>query len=262
MKKIELQKIGEACLKRNTNDLPLYPVCIDENSIIVEEKTQKFIGLYLKEALSNQCFYEQAQGLNFKKSNRTSGLQSQSLIFGAAPEDPLKNLPARLVRNEEKTNRFWLSLLKKANQIFETNLPEKAAEQRKIIKDAIKPFWILPGGLFTSGIINKSTQLMTHTDNGNLENAVSVMFCFKKNIVGGTLALPEYQVDIEIGPGSCFIFDGQSVSHGVRKFIKTQLNSNRYTIVFYALAKLSMAEENQKLENQKFNKKENRKLAK
>lgn len=261
MNTIELEKKHPPLLKQSTNNF----TCnnhITESSILKDKATGKVLAVYSNDFLKHKAFsyFNALQGLKFNKSDRTSGISSYSIIFGSAPLDPLKDHPARHVKNEKETNKLWLNLLSHANRFFETQLKDKANEQLTNNKREIKETWLMPGGYFTSGIINKSNQLVFHTDNGNVAEAMSVMFCFKKGVEGGRLFLPEYDSSIEIADGSILLFDGQSVSHGVEKFKKLNSNSERYTIVFYALNGLRFAAETVQEELKNFNKKQLRKI--
>lgn len=256
-----IKKIGPALLKSSTESFEALDTISQEATIFCED-TGKFIAHYIPDFLKNESafFYKKLNELKFNHSDRTSGISCDSIIFGSAPEDPLKNLPARNVKNTELTNAVWISLLKRANLCFQENEKDLYEKQKLLVSEKIKPYWVLPGGAFTSGIINKSNQLVFHTDNGNVKDCLSIMFCFKKGIDGGRLFLPEYKTSIEICDGSALIFDGQSVSHGVEKFRRLNQQSQRYTIVFYALSKLSRAAEDSRKEIQKFNAEQKRKL--
>jgi len=91
---------------------------------------------------------------------------------------------------------------------------------------------------FTSGIINKDNQLKYHFDTGNFKDVYSCMLGFKEDILGGYLALPEYNCAFEIEDNSLFIFDGQNILHGVTPFEKLTEKSYRYTIVYYSLKRM------------------------
>lgn len=258
MLKIEVNKVGEPRLKTSTVGCTSSRLIVERSKITSQNK---FVAVYDPDFVKqkNQVF-DQMQKIKFNISDRTSGLSSESLIFGFAPEDPLKVLPARLVKNKSDTQKLWMYLLGLANKMFDEAEPELAQKQRQKIKEIIHPSWILPGGLFTSGIINKSTQLRFHTDNGNVTDCMSVMFCFKRGVEGGALNLPEFNCSIDIAHGSALLFDGQGVSHGVEPFKRINQDSARYTIVFYALEKLKRAAESREAELKKFNQSQMRKL--
>ncbi len=94
----------------------------------------------------------------------------------------------------------------------------------------------IPGSVFTSGILNYDNPLQYHYDAGNIEGTWSMMAVFKNKTMGGNLILPEYDVKLSCSDRSIVIFDGQSELHGVSPIVKTEKESYRYSIVFYALA--------------------------
>lgn len=260
MTKIELEKSGDSKLKTTTNGFEP-KLIIKDDARITCKQTGKFIARYITNSVKNTgSYFDVLNQIKMAKSNRTSGITSRCLIFGSAPEDPLKNLPARKVKNEPNAVRVWSSLNETGVELFKRYEPEIFDSQLKKVSSTVGENWRLKGGAFTSGIINRSNQLVFHTDNGNVPECLSVMFCFKRGIEGGRLFLPEYESAIEIENGSCLIFDGQSVSHGVEKFRKLNEQAERFTIVLYALEKLKRAEENGKKEIEKFNRQQLRKL--
>ena len=81
-----------------------------------------------------------------------------------------------------------------------------------LLAQKVLPSWLLPGGVYTSGIINYNNYLNYHVDNGNFDNAYSAMLVFKKHTEGGYLMLPEYDVGIECADNSLLIFQGVTIS--------------------------------------------------
>ena len=92
--------------------------------------------------------------------------------------------------------------------------------------------------VFTSGIINKNNELNYHYDAGNFEECYSCMITAKNGITGGYLAMPEYDVNVEVLHGSVFLFDGQSILHGVTPIQKMGDDHYRYTVVYYSLKEM------------------------
>lgn len=214
-------RIEEPCELHNGDDLVMRYV-----PNFFTEKEKRILFNYLK-------------GLKVPNSNRTSGISCRSLIFGYAPRDPLKNLPCRLVKNEKHKGLYpgLNYMIQKIEDYLESQMPEIAKRQKEI-NEQIEPNWKFKSGLFTSGILNKSNQLVYHTDNGNVKGTLSAMVCFKKSVTGGDLHLPEYDVDVDISDGSLIIFDGQGTSHGVRPFHLNNKGGDRFTLVFYSLNNL------------------------
>jgi len=108
-------------------------------------------------------------------------------------------------------------------------------EEHKRQAEQVSDDYQLEDGPFTSGIINKNNQLRYHFDKGNFENVWSAMLGFKRDIGGGYLALPEFNIAAEITDRSLFFFDGQGILHGVTRIRKLSPDAMRYTVVYYSL---------------------------
>lgn len=258
MQTYELKKSHPSLLKQPTKGVK---VSHQISGDFLLQSGSKFVGACKQNFVEGKLqILKRLQKTKFNKSNRTSGISSESLIFGFAPEDPLKNLPARKVENNFETDKLCFHLMKIANKAFWDFQPLLAKRQKAMVASKIGENWILPGGLFTSAIVNKNTQLVFHTDNGNIPDCMSVMLTFKIGIEGGDLILPEFDSKLQLENGSAILFDGQSVSHGVEEFHRMNVKSDRFTIVFYALEKLKRAARNQQEELKAFNAANMRKL--
>ncbi len=212
-----------------------------EEDCFIEEEGGRFVGVYLTNVLQSEVstsriFYN----LKYQESDRTSGIHSQSLIFGSAPRDPLKRLTARRCpfnRENPQAFRTLLTIGDQAQSIFKKQAPA-AWESHVSAARPISPHWFMPKLEFTSGIINSATQLIYHTDNGNMPGCFSMMYTFRHGITGGHLHLPEFNALIKTAHNSLLIFDGASVVHGVTPFKKALGSSRRVTIVYYVLEKM------------------------
>ncbi len=61
---------------------------------------------------------------------------------------------------------------------------------------------------------------------------------FKSGIKGGHLALPEYGLGVELKDNSIFMFDGQSIMHGVTPIKYESPLSYRFSVVYYSLKRI------------------------
>lgn len=240
MNKVYLRKTGNALLKT-----PVSSSCANKatsNTEYYDEETGKLIGVIFNKFLDHSKIYNLLLNVKFPKSDRLSGMQSMSQVFGTGHRDPLKNLPTRSVAFNRNYPHAYLELLR-IMAIFESKLatyPEilKAHEE---YRDSIPQCWRVGSGLFSSGIINQNTKLLYHTDNGNAQGCYSFMLVIKKGVEGGDLHLPEYDIELPLADGDVVFFDGANVSHGVTPFRLMTKDSKRYTIVFYTNEKLKKA---------------------
>jgi hypothetical protein len=116
-------------------------------------------------------------------------------------------------------------------------VPKVHAVQTATVTERVKPEWWLPGGAFTSGIINSNSALAYHTDAGNFRDLWSAMVVLTRDMPrGGALSVPEYDTGFDFRRSSptLFIFNGQKLIHGVTPIARAA-RGYRYSIVFYAL---------------------------
>ena len=96
----------------------------------------------------------------------------------------------------------------------------------------------IPKTPFTSGIVNKDNQLKYHFDTGNFKEVYSAMLVLKRDIAGGHLSIPEFDMGIELKNNSLFMFDGQGLLHGVTPIFKKTARAVRYSIVYYSMRQM------------------------
>jgi hypothetical protein len=102
----------------------------------------------------------------------------------------------------------------------------------------ILPEYTITKTPFTSGVVNKENALAYHFDKGNFAGMQSAMIVLCKDIMGGHLVLPEYNVAFKIKNNTLILFDGQNVLHGVSPIKKCNDKGYRYSIVYYSMKEL------------------------
>ena len=112
-------------------------------------------------------------------------------------------------------------------------LPE-VFEQDMEQLEAILPEWrMTEDSLWTSGVINQSSQLPYHVDGANFDTW-SAMPILRRGMDGGHLHLPEYDITVDCRDGWAVWFNGHRYVHGVTPMKTRQPDGYRYTVVFYA----------------------------
>lgn len=100
--------------------------------------------------------------------------------------------------------------------------------------EAVLPEWrMTENSLWTSGVINQSSQLPYHVDGANFDTW-SAMPILRRGMDGGHLHLPEYDITVNCRDGWAVWFNGFRYVHGVTPMRPRQKDGYRYTIVFYA----------------------------
>lgn len=178
--------------------------------------------------------------VQINKDYRTSGLNTNSTIFGFSPREPLRKdfcSATRMATAEPKQHSVFVDFAKFADAKYRQHFPETYQEHCKLLEDTVKDEWLLSGTVFTSGIVNDQNALKYHCDNGNFKNTCSVMLVLRNGMQGGDLILPEYNCKIICDDACLFIFDGQSVMHGVNE-MRGRAGQYRYSVVFYSLQQM------------------------
>lgn len=198
-----------------------------EPAIVYLEPEEKFgeIARYLRR-------------VSFGKSARASGITTQSRPFGYSPPSALRQRlacnSAGLSVSDPEVETILHQYGRKMARYYEQNNPTRFATHLDQVANVLDE-WRIPGTPFTSGIINKNSQLQYHYDRGNFEGCWSNMITCKHNVRGGNLACPEIDAIFHLKDGSLLLFDGQSLLHGVTPFVPHSKDAYRYTVVYYSL---------------------------
>jgi hypothetical protein len=227
----------------------------DQDLIIIDSVTKEPVVLQITLNQLKPDMRELARQLRFlkinwsdphgklTKSERLSGIGSNNVTFGhTAPNAMYKRHAARIapIHLESPTTANLLtSLVKPAWEQFQLHLPEVAQKHQQSTSNAIHNDWLLEQTPFTSGICNHTSVLPYHKDAGNLSGAWSMMLCSRKDVDGGGLHIPEYDVTLAIPDCSLTIFCGQKLLHGVTPLVYKKKGAYRFTIVYYTKQALS-----------------------
>lgn len=179
--------------------------------------------------------------VHYRRSARTGGLVSTSRTFGYKPRNALRHdycSAASLAAEQPEEHAAIASLAPIIGAHYREWAPDIYARHAALADERLLPEFRLEHEVFTSGIVNENNPLKYHFDAGNFVNVWSAMLAFKRDIAGGYLALPEYDLAVEIKDHSLFLFDGQSVLHGVTPIHKLSPTAVRYTVVFYSLREM------------------------
>lgn len=212
---------------------------ITEDTIITTNGQPVIMYCKIKENLDAMRWA--VQNIKYAKGIRSRGLVSQSAIFGYKPKVAMRQdfcSSSAMAKNQSKEHFFITDFAKNLTNYYRDNFPKVFENHAKIVQEKIKDQWVIKGTPFTSGIINKDNPLKYHFDSGNFKGVLSNMVAFKKNMSGGRLVIPAYNIKLEIADGSLSVFDGQSILHGVSPFIKLNEKAYRYTVVYYTLEQM------------------------
>jgi hypothetical protein len=179
--------------------------------------------------------------IKYFKDVRTEGLSTNSRIFGYRPRETIRKdfcSSTSLVHDFPDEHKLFADFAKTLDAHYKKYVPEIYKVHQNLSDEKILEEWKMQGSPFTSGIINKNNPLKYHYDSGNFTDVYSNMLALKRDVQGGYLAIPEYDVALEIANHSISLFDGQKLLHGVTPILYSNAQGYRYTIVYYTLKKM------------------------
>lgn len=213
---------------------------LDEPAIVIDKDTKEPIVAYLpiERELVKKLRWA-VLNINYGTTTRMgSGLTNKSRTFGMAPRKP--------AARRESCRPYSLSLEQPAEHKVITDLsldladmmysvfPEVVEHDRALLDAVAKDWRMTDDSMWTSGVINKSSELPYHRDGFNFDTW-SVMPVIRKGMSGGHLEMPEYDVTVGCRDGYVVMFCGKKWVHGVTPMVNTLPDGYRYSIVYYAL---------------------------
>lgn len=135
----------------------------------------------------------------------------------------------------EKYPKDWQALqpfIRKVNQTFAENLPERYAVQ-KAVADATNSAWVIKDTAFTTLTVNHDWQTACHRDAGDLPEGFGVMACLRAgSYAGGYLVMPKYRIAVDMQSCDVLLFDVHQI-HGNTPIHGREGAFRRITSVFY-----------------------------
>lgn len=183
---------------------------------------------------------EAVQRVKCQTSTRTSGLVTTSRIFGYAPRNVLRGHACRATSMATEQPAEHSAICKAGQEVdsyYRRFFPE-IHEHHREVATRVREQWMMPGSVFTSGIVNYNNPLQYHFDSGNFSQVCSAMIGFRHETKGGHLACPELGIAFEIGDRSLTLFDGQKILHGVTPIRRMSPDAFRFTVVYYSLKQM------------------------
>lgn len=242
-----------------------YDLFIEDDVIAIDADTKQIIFIHKKLDFDDRQIMWALDRIKYEENTRTSGLKTRSRIFGFNPRNAIRKDFCSTTSLAMKQPQEHAAVIKYGVNIaglYSEFTPEVYKQHMEITKAKVLDEWAIRDTPFTSGIINKNNPLKYHFDSGNFKSVYSCMAVFKKGTRGGFLSMPEYGVGVSLPHNSVFMFDGQSVLHGVTPITKTSPQDTRYSIVYYSLQQiwncLPMSEEIARIRNKKTERERNR----
>ena len=167
-----------------------------------------------------------------------TGLRTASTVFGSAPRKPQQaareGCNRTVIHRDDPTTEAVLDDLAGyfAGVLADID-PELVTDARTVL-DAVGADWRIGGdGLWTSGVINRNSQLPYHRDSLNFPTW-SAMPVVRRGVRGGHLHLPEHDTVLPCRDGWAVYWCGRRLVHAVTP-MTVRKGGYRFSIVYYAL---------------------------
>lgn len=163
----------------------------------------------------------------------------KSTILGSVPPKPHMRRPyptmssVHQVKSAKIFVKAMLGLALESEKVIQEILPEQYKKQLELFKYVPKEWRF--ANMFTSSISNYNISAPFHRDTGNIQGAVNVIICKKKNTKGGDLHIPDYNATIGQKDNSMLVYPAWRNVHGVTPIVPTHKEGYRNTLVFYPL---------------------------
>lgn len=210
---------------------------VTSGTVFVDVKTDEPVLAYLP--VPDKAELRRAvMNIPYGHTSRSNGIQNKSRTFGYAPRKPVHGRDgcrqthiADLCPAEHSVLEEWATRL---GDMLEEIAPEIAKRDRDTMT-AVLPDWKMgETSLWTSGVVNRSSQLPYHRDGFNFPTW-SAMPVLRRHMDGGFLSVPEYDIVTQCRDGYGVFFPGHQLVHGVTPMSPTRPDGYRYSVVYYAL---------------------------
>jgi len=176
---------------------------------------------------------------------RGKGIRTRSQVFGNLAANKVLQRGSCRPCAAAETHPEIHARLCNMGILFASMLREALPDQYQANLQAISevlPEWVLPGGLWTSGVVNLSASLPYHRDRNNFD-AWSVMPVIRRGTRGGYLHFPELSqggapLVLPCDDGDVIFFNGQRFMHGVTPIKTLMTDGYRYSAVYYPVRKM------------------------
>lgn len=167
-----------------------------------------------------------------------NGMSNVSRTFGMAPRKPTQwreaCAPTSLALESPEVTATLVDYAQVLADMMREFVPVQVRSDVSVIEQVLPEWRLSEQALWTSGVINKTSQLPYHTDKFNFDAWVA-MICLRRKVGGGHLHIPEYDLTVGCRDGYAVFWSGYRLIHGVTPIHLATKEGYRYTVVYYAL---------------------------
>tara|TARA_Y100000588_G_C14233890_1_gene916409 strand:- start:561 stop:1406 length:846 start_codon:yes stop_codon:yes gene_type:complete len=217
----------------------------DYSELITEDcalyENGRLILLYVTPKESLEYLRSACDQISYSHDMRSSGMVTTSRVFGFEPRKALRKdfcSTTSLATESPEQHDAIMGAGKLVSKYYSKLNPSLYCYHDSMSRKKLSAQYRVEGMPFTSGIVNKNNPLKYHFDAGNYESVWSGMVTLKSGISGGHIALPEFNIGVELKDRTFFMFDGQGILHGVTPIKRHHVDAMRYTVVYYSLKQM------------------------
>ena len=203
-----------------------------------DAETGEFLFMVSRFPGDLETYRQAVLGLKMSTVIRSKTYRSASVVFGyKAPRPAMKRegcTASSLSASQPYNHTVIENVAKELEAFLILHFPERHENWMKEV-EGVESDWRLNGdSLWTSGVVNKTTQLPYHRDRNNFP-VISAMPWLVSGVLGGHLHLPKYDKTIKCQDGMVVWFVGRNVTHGVTEILSAKPTDYRFSIVYYSL---------------------------
>lgn len=169
---------------------------------------------------------------------RSNGRRNVARTFGYGPRRPVyRREGCNVTQLQTEAPAEHAAVMAYATQlraVLGEVAPGIVAEARETMTQVDADWKLGESDLWTSGVINSNSRLPYHRDAMNFP-VWSAMPVLRRNMTGGHLSVPEYDLVLPCRDGWGVFFPGYELVHGVTPMTPTRPDGYRYSLVYYAL---------------------------
>lgn len=212
-----------------------------EAALFIDAETEEPILAYMPMEDEVNLLRASVKAIRYGTTKRVStGMENQSRTFGMAPRKVFQRRescrPTTLANEQPEEHAVLVAFATKFGDMFKEFAPHLFAQDAETLATSgIDNEWkMTDDALWTSGVVNKASTLPYHRDGFNYATW-SAMPVVRRDMRGGYLNFPEYDITCACRDGWVLFFPGYKYLHGVTPMHATAKDAYRYSIVYYAL---------------------------
>jgi hypothetical protein len=219
---------------------------VHDPAVIVDEAAGEPVIAYLPMAPADAAALTEAvlKVEGWTSQARAGRLRNQAVAFGMTPRRPTFQRDSckitAMARDQPEVHAVIAGYAVTLGAMLEAVAPGIVARDRMTIAEIEADWRMAPDAAWTSGVINRTSQLPYHRDSMNFDAWVA-MPVLRDGVSGGYLHIPEYGLALSCRHGHVVIFNGFRLVHGVTPLTAVRParagrpGGYRYSVVYYAL---------------------------